>query len=275
MDTPAAATAAGPVISPSGWLGGPSMFAGKDDRKMGRALFGSLIVHGVLLVLVLLAMQYRGAADEQTKPPDKIDVVYLQDPGPGGGGGGSPQPAPPKKLEITPPKPQPVVTPSVEPQPVPVPTLNAPVTTMADMLQATGDTGLNALLGGGGTGRGLGSGKGDGVGPGEGGGQGGGVFRPGSGIKNPSLLREVKPTYTPEAIRAKLQGIVELEVTVLPDGSVDPTTIVITKSLDRQFGLDEQAKEAAKNWKFVPGTSNVTGQRVPVRVGIEMTFTLR
>jgi TonB family protein len=149
------------------------------------------------------------------------------------------------------------------------------MTTMSDSLQSSGANALAALLGGGGTGHGIGSGNGDGVGPGSSGGTSGGTFRPGSGIKNPTLVKEVKPTYTPEAIRAKLQGVVELEVTVMPDGSVDPNTIVITKSLDRQFGLDDQAKEAAKHWVFVPGINNVNGQRVPVRVGIEMTFTLR
>jgi TonB family protein len=274
MNTPVPAVPVGPVITPNGWLGGPGLYAGKDDRKLGLPLVSSLIFHVLGLLAFLYLMSIHGNVEAQPKPPEKLDVIYLQDPGPSGGGGGSPAPAPPKKMEITPPKTE-VVQPVVQPQPVPVPTLNAPVTTMSDMLQASGDSAVAALLGGGGTGHGLGSGKGDGVGPGEGGGQGGGVFRPGAGITNPTLLREVKPTYTPEAIRAKLQGIVELEVTVLPDGTVDPGTIVITKSLDRQFGLDDQAKEAAKNWKFKPGTSNVTGQRVPVRVGIEMTFTLR
>jgi outer membrane biosynthesis protein TonB len=61
----------------------------------------------------------------------------------------------------------------------------------------------------------------------------------------------------------------------LPDGSVDPTTVVIVRSLDKKFGLDDQAIQAAKQWTFVPGFSNVTQQRVPVRLAIEMTFTLK
>jgi protein TonB len=262
-------------MSAVGWLGGPSMFEGKDERKMGRALSASLILHGVFVACILVLMSYKGNATEQVRPPEKIDFVYLEKPpAPGGGGGGSPQPAPAKKLEIPQPKPE-VVQPAVTPPPVPIPTLNAPITTMSDMLQASGNSAISSLLGGGGRGTGIGSGTGSGFGPGSGGGTGGGVFQPGTGIKDPTLLREQKPIYTAEAIRAKLQGEVYMDVTVLPDGSVDPNTIVITKSLDRQFGLDEQAIAAAKLFRFVPGINLKTGERVAVRVTIVMTFTLR
>ena len=67
-------------------------------------------------------------------------------------------------------------------------------------------------VGGAGTGpgTGAGSGQGSGMGPGFGGGFGGGAYRPGSGITLPSVLREVKPAYTADAMRAKVQGSVWL-----------------------------------------------------------------
>jgi protein TonB len=83
----------------------------------------------------------------------------------------------------------------------------------------------------------------------------------------------VKPNYTGDAMRAKLQGVVEMEAVVLPDGTVDPNRIKITRSLDATFGLDQQAIIAVKQWRFRPGT--LKGQPVPVIVNVELTFTLR
>jgi len=57
----------------------------------------------------------------------------------------------------------------------------------------------------------------------------------------------------------------------MPDGSV--SEVQITKSLDSTFGLDQEAIKAAKQWRFKPGMRQ--GEPVPVRVTIELTFTLR
>jgi len=93
----------------------------------------------------------------------------------------------------------------------------------------------------------------------------------GSGVEIPRILREVKPAYTADAMRAKIQGIVELEAVVLPDGSVGDVSV--TRSLDRTFGLDNEAIKAVRQWRFAPGTR--LGRPVPVLVTIELTFTLR
>jgi protein TonB len=47
----------------------------------------------------------------------------------------------------------------------------------------------------------------------------------------------------------------------------------VTRSLDAEYGLDQEAIAAAKKWKFKPGTRQ--GKPVPVLVTIELTFTLR
>ena len=93
----------------------------------------------------------------------------------------------------------------------------------------------------------------------------------GTGIETPVLTREVKPLYTPDAMRAKIQGVVHLEAVVLPNGSVGNVRVV--KSLDSTFGLDEQGIAAAKRWRFKPGTWR--GRAVPMAVTIELTFALR
>jgi protein TonB len=81
----------------------------------------------------------------------------------------------------------------------------------------------------------------------------------------------VKPQYTAEAMRAKVQGTVWLNCVVLPDGTVGNVEIV--RSLDSSFGLDQEAVKAAKQWRFRPGVRQ--GEPVPVLVTIELTFTLR
>ena len=122
-----------------------------------------------------------------------------------------------------------------------------------------------------GAGSGVGPGTGSGLGPGSGGGTGGGVYQPGNGVTLPRVVREVKPAYTSEAMRAKVQGTVLLQCVVRPDGSVSDVQIV--RSLDPVFGLDEEARKAARDWRFSPGTR--MGQPVPVQITIELTFTLR
>jgi len=131
----------------------------------------------------------------------------------------------------------------------------------------------SGTLGGAGTGAGSGSGSGtgSGLGPGSGGGTGGGAYRPGNGVTMPRLLREMKPNYTSDAMRAKIQGTVLVECIVNTHGDV--TDVKILKSLDPTFGLDQEAIKAAKQWRFVPGTR--LGEPVPVLISIELSFTLR
>ena len=86
----------------------------------------------------------------------------------------------------------------------------------------------------------------------------------------PRVLKEVKPQYTADAMRAKIQGSVVLECVVQTDGTVGDVRVI--RSLDTTYGLDQEAIKAAKQWKFAPGTRN--GEPVPVMVSIELTFTL-
>jgi TonB family protein len=128
---------------------------------------------------------------------------------------------------------------------------------------------------GGGGGRGPGNGRGDGSGLGEGrlAGFGGDVYLPVNGVSNPVLIREVKPKYTGDAMRAKVQGTVEMEAVVRADGTIDPRSIRIVRSLDSTFGLDREAIEAVKQWRFSPAVRK--GQPVAALVTVELAFTLR
>lgn len=101
--------------------------------------------------------------------------------------------------------------------------------------------------------------------------RGGLTYQRGSGITSPRVLREVKPQYTSDAMRAKVQGTVLVACVVRPDGTVGDVQIV--RSLDPTFGLDLQAIAAVKQWKFAARTR--LGEPVAVRITIELTFTLR
>lgn len=266
----------------------------QQQKRIGGALGASVLSHvgAVLLFFLITSLLPKGAV--QSILPDRLpdNIVWLTEPGPGGGGGGggNKMPEPPKKAEIpgqekitVPAVKPPAPTPEIKPEtPKPEEQINIPAKTMAAAaITAPGaletndaTTSQGAGVGGGagtGGGTGIGQGQGSGLGAGSGGGTGGGVYRPGNGVTVPVLLREVKPAYTAEAMRAKVQGTVLVECVVLPDGSVG--NVQILKSLDSAFGLDQEAIKAAKQWRFRPGVRQ--GEPVPVLITIELSFTLR
>jgi TonB family protein len=93
------------------------------------------------------------------------------------------------------------------------------------------------------------------------------VHKPGPDVTVPAVVSEVKPAYTPEAMRDGITGSALLVAIVEVDGSV--SNIRILRSLDP--GLDGESAKALSGWRFKPGTKN--GQPVRVEVEVEMTFT--
>src|SRR5207237_2396389 len=251
---------------------------------------GSALPLIVLAICVYIAL--RVPVVQQTLNRQLIDnfnITWLQVPGPGGGGGGggNKMPEPSRKAELPgkdkavipvtkPPEVKPLDKPKdVPPPPVPAPMIPAESVTAgvqsrpgvianmpsSDTPSLGNGTGTGA---GGGRGNGVGTGDGSGLGPGFGNGVGGGEYHPGNGVTTPELLREVKPNYTGDAMRAKLQGGVDMEAVVMPDGSVG--RVKITRSLDRAFGLDDEAIKAVKQWSFKPGMPR--GQQIAVIVNV-------
>ncbi len=270
----------------------------RQSERLLPSLGAALLLQVAIVTLLVLLARFAPAIQltPAAMPDDLSDqIVWLSQPGPGGGGGGGgnqmkepPRAAElPGKEKITVPVEKP---PSIEPpkvtklEPTPVEQLNIPALTMSsgaevvagaiDAQPGPPSPSLGSGIGGGagtGTGSGIGSGSGSGLGAGSGGGTGGGVYQPGNGVTLPRILREVKPAYTSDAMRAKVQGTVLLQCIVRPDGSV--TDIQVLRSLDSVFGLDQEAMKAARQWRFAPGTR--MGQAVPVQITIELTFTLR
>ena len=281
-----------------GWLGQSSEDELGSRRKLAHAFGASLGLHAALLLLVVLvAGTLAPPTHVALTPVPRVAPAYFPPPQPpgsasggGGGGGGSPAPAPRRPLEIPrhkAPDPVPVASADSKSEPEPIPVLDAPIQTdLAVVMQASGASAVSiAAYGGGGRGGGLGEGVGGGVGAGSGGGMGGGAgggvgtgtgrgfgsgaYRPGGGISSPRVLRVRNPNYTGEAMRAKVQGVVELEAVVLPNGTVGEVRVV--RSLDRVFGLDREAVLAAREWLFMPGRDGA-GRPVPVLVTLILEF---
>ena len=85
----------------------------------------------------------------------------------------------------------------------------------------------------------------------------------------PRVLEEKKPEYTGNAMRAKVEGTVAVEVIVGIDGTVSEARII--RSLHPE--LDDLALQAARQWRFVPGAIN--GKPAAMLVDIDMTFKLK
>jgi periplasmic protein TonB len=271
----------------------------QQSKRVAPAAVASLGSHALFILFAFLLVRY--SANHAANGPPVLPIqtppgiIWLVQPGPGGGGGGggNKMKEPPRQAElpgkdkITVPVAKP---PALEPpkvaknEPSPVEFLNIPAKELAaskDSLPGaieappgppTASQGSGSGGGAGtGTGSGIGPGTGSGLGPGSGGGTGGGAYRLGSGVTTPRLRREIKPQYTSDAMRAKVQGTVLVECVVKADGTVGDVQVV--RSLDSTFGLDQEAIKAARQWLFFPGT--LKGEPVPVTITIELTFTLR
>lgn len=253
----------------------------------------SAVTHAALFLLILfITTRMPAPSSSQRAAPASNGIVWIPRPGPagGGGGGGNRTPEPPGRAEargvdrVSAPRPRRTLEPTpaavTAPQPIveidALPTASG-ITEMPGVMAATPATSTSLGPGdgsGAGDGRrgGVGSGDGTGLGPGQDRGSGGGPYQPGSnGVSYPRLIREVAPMYSNGALQARVQGIVELQAVVRADGSVGD--VWITRSLDRSFGLDQEAIRTVRLWRFVPAM--LAGRPVDAVVPIEMQFTIR
>jgi periplasmic protein TonB len=80
---------------------------------------------------------------------------------------------------------------------------------------------------------------------------------------------EVRPRYTADAMKRRVQGSVKLKCVVQADGTVKD--VRVTEPLDPD--LDEEAVKALKQWTFHPGRKG--NKAVAVEVEVEMSFTMK
>lgn len=265
----------------------------QDYQQQPASWMNSAIVHVVALLALALPFWIHV---QHVKAVAKFEITpiapYMPDmSGPdkrmgGGGGGGDRTPTPaskgaiPKfaKMQFTPPQ---AVLPNVAPKLPMDPTLLGPPQLKLPEMAANalwgdpqgvpGPPSNGPGYGGGigtGSGGGIGSGNGTGFGPGEGAGFGGGAYSVGGGVSSPIPIYEPQPPYSEEARKVKYQGTVLLWIIVDAQGNVTDVRVVKPAGL----GLDENAVNTVRTWKFKPGMRN--GTPVPVRVQVEVSFRL-
>jgi protein TonB len=94
------------------------------------------------------------------------------------------------------------------------------------------------------------------------------VFRVGQGVSPPTVIYRVEPVYTEAARHAGLTGVVVLSAIIRKDGSIEILKVVRGLGL----GLDENAVQALRQWKFRPGMRD--GIPVDVAINVEVNFSL-
>jgi TonB family protein len=92
--------------------------------------------------------------------------------------------------------------------------------------------------------------------------------RVGGDIKEPRKIRDAKPVYPPEAMAAGVQGVVIIEATIGPDGSVTNAKILRSQPM-----LDQAAVDSVRQWGFTPTYLN--GVPVSVIMTVTVNFTLQ
>jgi protein TonB len=96
-----------------------------------------------------------------------------------------------------------------------------------------------------------------------------GTVQVGQGIPAPRLIKSVRPRYTPQALAAKVQGTVVMQIIVDTDGKIRDARVI--RSMVPL--LDGAALEAARQLEFTP--TLVNGKPVRVSLMYETDFNLR
>jgi protein TonB len=89
----------------------------------------------------------------------------------------------------------------------------------------------------------------------------------GGDIQPPRRLVNVPPVYPPEAIKARITGIVSIEAVISPSGDVSEARVISGVP-----GLDDSALAAVRQWKYSP--TLVNGEPVAVVMTVSVNFSL-
>ena len=255
------------------------------NEQFSRMQAVSVGVHAVVIAAIILVPLFLGLHPPSIKasPVDvtPVDVVapYLKPAKLKAGGGGGQHDLKPVSRGTAPKFSwtqfsRPMVNPPAHPKIAMAPTIlgNPDIKMPQANLPNWGDPlahGNNDSMGNG-RGNGMGNGNGAGLGPGEGWNTGGGLPNAGTGGYGiPQCLYCPRADYSDEAMKVKIQGVVELLAVVTLDGRV--TNVQVVKGLG--YGLDENAIKAARTWRLRPALGP-DGRPAAVREIIEMTFQL-
>jgi len=96
----------------------------------------------------------------------------------------------------------------------------------------------------------------------------GAPYRVGHGVSAPAVVEKAEPGYSSEARVQHVQGTVVLSIVIGSDGSVQKMRMLRPLG----FGLDNEAMETVRRWKFEPGKKE--GEPVAVQATVEVNFRL-
>ena len=252
-------------------------------------MLGSLVVHGLLVVAVLMAFCERPSKPRVVVPVETVTLVPFK-PGPKGGGGGRPgpltrpEPAPPKpapapappkprvkpkeqpKLKPVPPEPEPTKAPVIPTPAPPAATTKAPpapASAVSSQARTSPGSGGGSGTGQGGQGGGRGTGSGGGAGAGQGPGSGSGSALQGY-LREIRRLLEQHKDYPSMARRRNIQGVVVLAFTISSGGQIESYQIRRSSGQDL---LDTASKDTIRRvGKFPPFPAALNRQKLTVEV---------
>jgi protein TonB len=92
------------------------------------------------------------------------------------------------------------------------------------------------------------------------------VRKVGGGVSSPVVISSVPAEYSPEARKAKTEGIVLVNLIVDQQGQ--PQNVHVIRGIGN--GLDLKAVEAVRQYRFKPATEN--GRPVSVELNVEVNF---
>ena len=238
----------------------------------------SIALHILAVVLlILIAPAPLNVIRIPTRERPKVRILLQPVPSPSRGGGGSSTPLPPSRgllprfaqRQFTPPV---VVPVNFAPKLAVEPTLV--IAANVELRPPEGPIGLPSGVPGppsGGPGRrgGLGEGDNGGAGNNRGPGVDGLYAVPLRGdMRAPVVLYKLEPEYSEDARKARVQGTVVLEGIIDEKGLTH--AVKVRDGLG--FGLDEQAIEAVKRWRFRPATKD--GKPLAIIGTFYLTFRL-
>lgn len=93
------------------------------------------------------------------------------------------------------------------------------------------------------------------------------AIRVGGAVPMPAKVFSVAPVYPALAKSARTEGVVELELTVGSNGSVENVSVIKGVPL-----ITDAAIQAVRQWKYAPTVVN--GTAVPVKMTTKVTFSL-
>jgi protein TonB len=92
---------------------------------------------------------------------------------------------------------------------------------------------------------------------------------PSQGLKEPTLVHKVAPTYPPDAKKEGVEGVVVLNAVIAKDGSVRETSV--KQAADNR--LVEAARAAVAQWRYEP-VRDKKGQVVEATITVNIRFRL-